>query len=503
MKTKILFLLVIATFLSAAGAQELESIEDKAKLGLARSYVNLKQFNEAVSLLEELHSSYSQNNEITLELARVLSWDRQYDESLKLYDKLIHEQPDPTIYKREKARVLGWARRYKESIEEYTAIDQDSDVSKIEMQAKKNYYDIYDARAARYYESWLDKEPENLEALFDLAQLNSRQMQWEKALSNYDKVLSILPNHSQAKVAINKAKMYSDSLNLKTGFKLYESDSASRTVDKRYTSIFAQAKLPLNNETNLTFGQDNTFFSFSGVDQVYRQRFDIGLEYNVRPGFWLKSYYQNSLFSDSIENSHNFGTDVFLSPDDPWLINFSHKKQDVIENYNTLNNHLQRDDYKTRITYRPNRRLTFGSDYMNSQYNDGNRRDSFGADFSYYVFYEPRSLKLIYRYQQYNYSKLATTYFSPDSFHSNMLSVQWREYLNDEEMFWGTNDTYYTIRYSAEFEPKEQIGHRLFIDFHHDWNDNCSSHFEWSKLIYEHSEIYSEERLMFYTSFYF
>jgi tetratricopeptide (TPR) repeat protein len=480
----------------------------EVSLILAEFLAIQKKYDQAIIICRDVLSQEPANKDARLWLARFLSWDKQYDESLAVYDELIKNDPENFLYQREKARILGWSREFESSIQQYREtidienINTDS-VIESEMKAKQNFFVFYDGRAIWHYKKWLEYEPKNMEALFELGQVYSRQMQWANAKDSYKKLLEILPSHDKAKQALDKIKVLSESTKLTVGYSFYEADSSSRTVDKRYSSVFVKAKVPLKENWYLNMMQDNTFFSFNNVKQVYRHRAGVGLEYYQKPDFWAKSYYKNSLFSDGLKQTHNFGSELNYRPDDPWLINFSHQREDVIENYQTMASRLQRDNYKTRLSYRADRKTALGIDYMNSQYTDDNNRNQFGTDIYYYILHEPKSLKLSYRHEQYGFDRTKTNYFSPKSFYNNSISLEWRHFLNKEEMFWGTDDTFYTVRYSVNFEPNQQIGHRMYVDLHHDWNNKCSGHIEWSKSIYDHRDVYSENRLMFYISLYF
>ncbi|MBN1457057.1 MAG: tetratricopeptide repeat protein [Sedimentisphaerales bacterium] len=480
----------------------------ETSLILAELLAIQKKYDQAIDICRDVLSQEPDNKDAELWLARFLSWDKQYDEALAVYDELIKNDPENLLYRREKARMLGWSREFESSIQQYREImdlekTDSGGVIESEMKAKQNFFVFYDGRAISNYKQWLEYEPKNMEALFESGQVYSRQMQWANAKDSYKKLLEILPSHAMGKQALDKTNILSELTRLTVGYSFYEADSGSRAVDKKYSSVFVKAKAPLKENWYLNMMQDNTFFSFNNVKQVYRHRAGVGLEYYQKPDFWAKAYYKNSLFSDGLKQTHNFGSELNYSPDDPWLINFSHQREDVIENYQTMAGRLQRDNYMTRLSYRADRKTGLGLDYMNSQYTDNNNRNQFGTDIYYYILHEPKSLKLSYRYEQYNFDRTKTNYFSPESFHTNSINLEWQHFLNKEEMFWGTDDTFYTVRYSVNFEPKQQVGHKIYVDLHHDWSNKCSGHLEWSKSIYDHRDIYSENRLMFYISLYF
>ena len=85
---------------------------------------------------------------------------------------------------------------------------EQSEIAEIEMKAKDAYYRFFDAKAFEFYTDWLTKEPDNLEALFDLAQSYSRQMQWDNAQKTYNRTLRVMDSHFRAKQAGNKTKIF-------------------------------------------------------------------------------------------------------------------------------------------------------------------------------------------------------------------------------------------------------------------------------------------------------
>ena len=487
---------------------ELEPTNADAVVKLAEIYATKKEYQKAIDICKQFLRTHQGNKKVLLLIARIQSWNKKYQESLNNYDELIKAEPDWLLPRREKARVLGWTRRYRDAIDEYQkAIDSSPDESVVidEKKAKYGFYNYYDKQALKYYDRWLESEPDNLEALYDMGQVYSRQSKWEDAGKMYRGVLDIFPNHFRAAQALKKVDIYSNRTKFKTGFEFLEADSGGRDIDKRQWNVFASLRKPLNENYYLTLHQNNTWYNFSRLKQIYRQRFLVKLEYFDKPDFWASANYAHSIFSGQEGVRNTFGGEINFKPSDPWQLVLSHQRREVVDNSFTFANQLYRDDYKIRTIYRPNRRVSLGGDYMWSNYSDGNTRDEYGFDVSYYLFYEPRSLKATYRYEHYGFDRQNATYFTPSSFHCHIFGLQWKHFLNKEELFWGANDTFYTLGYETRFDysSEHEVGHKIKVGFGHDWNDKCTSRVEWSKTIYETSSIYSENSLMFYTAFYF
>lgn len=536
----ICFLLFVSGALCTLAAGEIENKIDRAKLGMAQSLMNLSDFNEAEIILQDLYKKYPHSSEVAsnyviilarkrdypkamevcrqvlkadaknkdagIWLARLLSWNKEYEQAIAVYDEMIKEYPDWIDVRREKARVLGWDRRYDEAIVEYRkALKQipDNQAVRYEMLSKYNLYNQFDISAEANYKQWLRLEPENLEALYDLGKVYSSQQRWAEAKKMYLLTLEEDKTHLQAKQGLKRAEIYSKSINLQAGFEYFQADSSGRTMDMLYWDNFVSLRKPMSEKIYLKVRQDNIWRSFKNYKQIYQQQFSVGLEYVSKPLFWAAVNYSGSVYPDEKGLKHIFGGQLNFVPKDAWTLNLSHQREQITDNSMVFLNKLYRDNYKIRTEYKPARRFMAGLDYMHSDYSDDNRRDAYGFDLAYYLSIEPKRLKLSYRYEEYGFDREDADYFSPDSFHTNKVGLEWRHFLNKDEIFWGAKDTYYTLAYDVIFDVKQQTGYKIYADFHYDWSDNCSIHLEWSKIIYEHSDVYSENRFMLYTSIYF
>ncbi|MFA7677489.1 MAG: tetratricopeptide repeat protein [Candidatus Omnitrophota bacterium] len=470
----------------------------QALISLAEFFAQRRNFEQAVKMCGIILSKEPDNKEGLLWMARILSWQGSGRKSLEIYDKLIAAYPDWVLAYREKARVLGWMGDFSSSLEQYQkamGIDGTNAALTAEASAKKNFYRLYDRRAIKGYNRWLMIEPDSLEALFDLAQVYSRQMQWKDALRMYTKVLLIDPEHTMAARALRKADIYSESPFIDGGFQWYEADSSSRHNDERYYNAQLSVTVPFKDDTYLTFREDNFSYLFSNPSVVNRQQLSLVLDYYRKPYFWTKLKYSYSFYSDNFKSGHNDSEELNFSPIDPLIFTLSHAREDVMDNGQTLKNNLKRDDYGFTGLLNLNRRLAFSAAYVYSDYNDSNRKNTFDLRGDYLISYDPHSFKIFYEYQAYGFDKPSDYYFAPSSFHFNAFGWEWRHFLNKEELFWGMNNFYYTLRYMINFDSGDQTGHTLYADIHRDWNDKFSTHLELYKKIYEHRETYSEDRV--------
>ena len=461
-------------------------------------------YTAAINFCRQILEKEPQNRDVKILQARILSWDGRYDESLVVYDELLNQQKSKEL-KKEKARVLGWMRQYEKSIKEYKSIiaAEPDQLIIAEMKAKQAFYNMHDINGEKYHKDWLKLEPNNLEAHNDLGDIYARNNQWDKAEEQYLKILSIDPASESARKALSKIDTYLNKKQVKVGFEFVEADSGARNIDQRYWNIFSAVRMPLNSKTFVTVREDSTFFDFDSIGNVYRQTIGVKLEYFASEALKASANYAYNLDSDDFGHSNNFGGEIDYKIADEWELNVSHQRQDVIDNGITFRDRLYRDNYKIRTVYKPTRRLNVGADYMYSDYSDDNRRNAYGFDVDYYLSFEPKSLKLVYRYENYGFDRTDADYFSPDSFHYNRIGFEFRHFLNGKKMFWADRQTYYTIGYALNIDVHQQNGHTVYADLHHDWTDSCSSHIEFSKSIYDHRQVYSFSRILFYTIFHF
>lgn len=489
-----------------AGVLKQKLHDTKAALRLVGIFADRKRYREALTICEGILAQEPDNKEAVLWLARLLSWDGQYERSLRAYTEMINKFNDWVVPRLEKARVMGWDHQYVESIEEYKNTIKEvktvNEAVRAEMAAKDDYYKSFDSKGITDYKKWLELEQDNLEALFDLAQVYSRQMQWSNAEKLYSRILSVYPQHSRAKIALDKTMIYSRSASAETGFEHYQASSTSRDVDEDYWDIYTNLRTPINEDIYLSAREDTVLYDPSTAKSFTRQKMGIALEYNKRPTLWARAAYAYSVYTGQPKNSNNFNGEINFKPIDSALFTFLCKREDVEDNPQTMIRNLKRDDYKIRTTIEPNRRIGFGADYMYSHYTDKNDKFTYGVDVKTQVLYEPHSLALTYRYEEYGYGEPRDYYFTPGSFHYNTAVVEWRQFLN-RELFWGNNETYYTLKYAVNFDVHDQVGHLLYADFHHDWNNRFSTYVEWSKKIYDHRNTYGEERVMVYGKLYF
>ena len=79
-----------------------------------------------------------------------------------------------------------------------TEIRQDQSMSEVFMKAETAYAQKQYSVAKQHYQAVVDKYPDNINALFKLANINMREKQWDKAMQLYTFILQLKPHHAKA-----------------------------------------------------------------------------------------------------------------------------------------------------------------------------------------------------------------------------------------------------------------------------------------------------------------
>jgi len=453
-------------------------------------------YDQAIDLCRRMLQERPDDVDILTKLARIESWNKDYEQSLETYDRLIGlTDSDPAFY-REKSRVLGWMRNYDSAIEGYELAEEKFSATEVispEKNAKRNFYRLFDRQAARYYEEWLSAEPENLEALFDLAQVYSRQGLYKRAEEKYIQVIKIYDKHPQANQALKKLRTLKNDIFITGEIKTYEADSNSRAVDHKYISVFSGINIPVDHRVRAGLSNRETWHMFSDLSLVHQNTTEIESAIIFNSMLTASVLYANNHYSDDVSSTHGVKAGLSYLPMDRLRINYTYRHEDIIDNRATLISGLGKDESSIELIGRLTRRLQAGFHFKHADLSDGNQRSDYRADVTYHIRMEPKRLTVRYAFENYNYDEPRSDYFSPSSFHSNRVGLEWQHYLNKREMFWGSNDVYYSLGYESNFDVNDQTGHTLRIGAGKDWSHRFTAKAEYIKQIYEHQSTYGQE----------
>ncbi|UCD15413.1 MAG: tetratricopeptide repeat protein [Candidatus Omnitrophota bacterium] len=474
----------------------------KMKASLADVFAYTKRFTQAIALYEEILEQTDDIN-IKKKLADVLSWAKRYEEAITLYDEILREEDDRKV-RLQKARVLGWMRDYKKAVAQYRKIldAQYDPLIETEMKTKKAYWNNRVKEAIAGYSKLIGKEPKNTEAMFDLSQVYSYQSMFKEAKAEFERILNISPNHFRAKDGLEKAGLIADHWFIKTGYEFFEADSTGRDWDLKRHSFFTRLGCPVNYKFKMEADYKLTERSFSDFSDVTENEGKLNFTYINNPDWQIGAFYDFILYNKDIDTLHTFGTNINIRVFDMGKLNLSYERQQLENNSSVIRGHFYRDNYEQCLYLDISKRLKIGTDYLYAYYSDSNYKHEPGVDVLYCFSLEPRKFSIKYRYFYRNFRYKRDDYFTPKGFSTNSLSVDWKHYLNKEEIFFGADDLYYGLGYEASVDSKDIVGHKFKAEFNWDINKRLNFNLKGS-IVNSSANVYKDKNVVVSIKYYF
>ena len=455
-------------------------------------------YPQALKISREILRLFPENEEAMLTIARVSSWQRDYRTSLDYYDQLIELVHADLRYYREKARVLGWMSDYGRALKLYDETLQiyPRNVGlRAEAEAKRAYYSNAYRHAVKSYKAWLAAEPQHPEALFDLGQLYMQNSRWKEAADTCDSLLAAVIDHHQAGAAREKTVILSSMMRLNTGGEYFSAKSADRLTDVRYTGMYTSLYYPLQDRVSVFLNLDRKSYHFDKNPLTpLRQSVTVGFEYLNKPDIFLRAAYRLQHKSGTSEDSPTGFVEAESSVLDNIHLGLAFRREDVIQNYETFQGNLQRSRWQGRVSYDADYRWNAGADYAFDHYSDGNTQATGGADITMHLLYDPHRLNLIYRVQNYGFSKHRDLYWTPSSFLTHTAGVEWQYYLN-KDRFIGAKDTYCTAAYLLTLEQDHNFSHKIHAGVHHDWSNRFTTSLEYQHSWNTKTSVYQDKKV--------
>jgi tetratricopeptide (TPR) repeat protein len=499
-KKSLIFFICIFLISSIVFAED-EISEKDIREALAEVYISAKDYDTSISQYREILENNPKNIKIRIKLADVLSWEKKYDEAIALYDEVLSEQEDSKI-RLQKARVLGWARKYDESIKEYKKIVPYSEKIDLEMKIKKAYWDNRVKKVINSYKELSAKTNDNLEVMFDVSQMYSYQSMWEEAIETYNNILGISHNHFRAKEGLEKVKIISENVSLKSGYDYFKTQSTSRDSDIQKHILFNELNIPINYKTDIDLGYDLVKRKFKDFRSVTENNYKIGFSYQDRPDWRGNIFYEVIDCDENIDTEYEYGAKLDFRIFDIGEMSLLYEKERLENNSLVIRGGYYRENYKTRVDVDINKRLKQGIDYIYSDYSDSNYKSETGVDIKYYLSLEPKALYVKYRYCFLDFDKNKSQYFSPQGFSTNTIELNWKHFLNKEEIFFGADDLYYELGYSFFLDSQNIFGNKIIANLVWDINKRLNIKLE-GQYTHVNSEIYEDKKVTASINYYF
>lgn len=326
---------------------------------------------------------------------------------------------------------------------------------------------------------------------------------WNKAKRVYENILHIHPEHQMARDALYKSKLVSEYILFDTRYDFFKGKSSNRDTDIKKHQVLNSLSIPLNDETIL--GIDYFFINrkFKDFDRINENQVRIKLSYLKRPDWQGGIYYGLSDYSKALNKTqHFFGGNLSIFLDDIYTLHLDYDRQILEDNSNVIKEYLYKDNFKVRMDFDISRRLKFGTDYIMAFYSDSNILYEPGVDLLYYMNFEPKMFYFKYRYFYKDFKYNNKEYWTPNSLSTNIFTLNWRHFLNKEEIFFGADDIYYDLRYDFSIDSERVTGHKFTCKFNWDINKRLNFNITGSVMGSSNS-VYEEEQFCIGFKYYF
>ena len=443
--------------------------------GLRYQYAKLLATHNDYDVASEQFSVLQKNDpkdvRTTRWLAQVNSWRHEYDESLRWYDVYLGERPSDFKRRREVSRVYGWALRLREASEAYKNLchDYPEDTELYwEWEAKRNNWLGRKRTAISFYNKLVERHPEDAEMLFDLGQMYSRLNLSTKAEDAYKKLLVYAPEHNRALYAEESEQWRRrQSVWLKQSY-IHQKGSGDDFGNFEITMFRTDAEYAparLSEAMDLSLGLGNTVFKFKEHGGSIAEHLTLQVNKYFENG--IAAYFDGELstYSENRHETAQFGTGVNYRIFDMFDVALLGGREDVLQNFNTLDNRRGRYYGGGRFAWDVSQRLDISSQIKKYWYNDSNNGTEDDTVIGYKLSLYPKILKVVIETYGFDAHSRRDEYWSPDGYRKYMGGIVWRHYVG-EEHFSGAQKLYYELAVkqgvdsdSIDFtEPKFEFG---------------------------------------------
>jgi len=458
-------------------------------VGLGRLAAIHRRYPDAREYLGTALSLYPDDAEALLWLSRVESWDRRYDEALRLYDRYATSNPSDRVALLERARVLGWALLYERALGAYgeaiaregtgdppgPGAPEPARTLYLEREGKRLRWEKRDRSAAHIYDELLTLRADDPELLFDRGQIEARLGFSRRAADLYERTLLVSPGHAQAADALDYER-HRISGSLQTDYSFRKEDGFGKAFDIEEHLLSLTAWTPELREWWELFwigaGVERGWYHFDGFPDPAVWRGRVLARKRFYGGLQVDLWYQRAHYTEVGNDTDNWGAEARYKFADFLDALLSYVREDIVENYPTLDSDRQRDVVKVGLGADITRRWRADMWAGLVHVDDGNYGRRGRADLSYEILSYPTILKIACGAEYWDYDRQGRTYFAPDEFWQFGPSLHWRHYLNRQH-YAGANELYYGVKAPLVFDNEGEVypglGLEFLWDITHQW----------------------------------
>lgn len=407
-------------------------------------------------------------------LAQVNAWRHEYDESLRWYDAYLRERPSDFDRRREVARVYGWALRPREANEAYQKLCEDyPEDSEIlcEWKAKKNNWLGRKRTAISFYRELAEQHPEDSEMLFDLGQMYSQLNLSTQAEDTYQKLLVYAPEHNRAQFARESEQWKrKQSVRLKQSY-IHQKGSGDEFGNYEimmFRTDAAYAPVRLSEAMDLSVGLGNTVFNFRDHSGSVAEHLTLQVNKYFEQGITTYLDGEMSTYSENRHETAQFEAGGAYRFFDTFDVTVFGGREDVLQNFNTLENNRGRYFTGGRFAWDITQRIDISSQFKKHWYDDSNNGTEDYTTIGYKLSLYPKILKFVVETYGYDVHERRDEYWSPHDYRKYIGGVVWRHYLGKEH-FSGAPKLFYelALRESIDSDSVDFIEPR----FEFGWDD--------------------------------
>ncbi len=394
---------------------------------------------------------------LALEIARIYVFINDFSQALHWYDLYCSVNHGDEQARLEQARLAGWNLEYSRASAYYLDMFNyfNDLVYKTELLAKKNNWIGRYILAARYYEELLDDKPDDVELLYDLAQIYDRLGVNHKAEALYSEIVSDHPWHIQASKAL-----IAEAFRKKQSASFYSvySDDSGRNGDvdiRRFSSRISYSPQRELADRKWQFALATDRLSLNDIDTTKNSAsismsdmLADDLNLNIDLGFndYSVSSFDSFEISSELEKKFEYFNASVLAG-----------KQDYITNSLTYFDKTDRKYIGAEFYTRPFFYTSLGFTAKHYWVSDGNRSAEYDIRAEYELLKYPTILKTIFDSYFYQTREFDTKYWSPDYYNSNSIGLGWYHYLDNENFEGSVNFYYYLEGYIGLDNDREGI----------------------------------------------
>ncbi len=195
------------TYLKKAIENDPDNISLKIKY--ADAFARNRQFRKGKEEFQKLAEDYPNNLEVKRGLARVSGWNRDYDEAIALYKEILKKDPEDYLSWVQLGVMTSWDKRFAQSVKVFNNILAANPPEDIEIGARLHMAEVLSwmkdfEKAVSEYEKVIEMAPKNPEPYLGKGQVLEWQGKYKKAIKAYEDALQGSPGNKEAKARLQQ-----------------------------------------------------------------------------------------------------------------------------------------------------------------------------------------------------------------------------------------------------------------------------------------------------------